>query len=124
MPFGLKQAAPAASASPYPPFIDFLSIWDEDPSSLPTSPKRRPIFANFLTTSSALVELGDRLPVAVCWHLQSEAKTETEQGKISFARHEKFDYLTLLELLKVAASCRCARRSRHPRGMPLRGGED
>ena len=48
MPFGLKQAAPAASASPYPPSIDFLSIWDEDPSSLPTSPKRRPIFANFL----------------------------------------------------------------------------
>ena len=48
MPFGLKQAAPAASASPYPPFIDFLSIWDEDPSSLPTSPKRRTIFANFL----------------------------------------------------------------------------
>ena len=130
MPPCLKQAAPAASASPYPPFIDFLPTWDEDPSFLDSRPQRRSIFATFLpfllpelrATSLAVLALGDRLIVGSSCKGQSAVGSEEAEDQIEFARHEKFDYLTLLERLKVAASCRCARRSRHPRGMPLRGG--
>ena len=130
MPSGLKQAAPAArQAPPHPsstscrPGTKILRPCSPSHSDGPSSPPSRcSCSLNFLTTSSALLELGDRLLVALCWCLQSEARNETAEDEISFARHEKFDYLTLLERLKVAASCRCARRSRHPRGMPLRGG--
>ena len=112
---------------------------DDPPSSrrreaslLPSKPQRPSHLANFLmflvenllSASFFPRALGSVLSALAPTCVQCAEGQHAKSVENRFARHEKFDYLTLLELLKVAPSCRCARRSRHPRGMPLRGGTD
>ena len=112
---------------------------DDPPSSrrreaslLPSKPQRPSHLANFLiflvenllSASFFPRALGSVLSALAPTCVQCAEGQHAKSVENRFARHEKFDYLTLLELLKVAPSCRCARRSRHPRGMPLRGGTE